>query len=95
MPRCQNEECSKTNLKPEELLEENKTGILFCGDCSAGRTVIEPQTERGLVLGRKLDYGLSYTRKEGLRANARLGGASLSLHVDQEEISSILGPEEG
>lgn len=94
MAKCHNKECANTNLKPEELFEEHETGNLFCDDCSVGKTMIMKTNgeEKGLILGRKFDYSASYTREDGLKARARLGGATVSLHVDQSEISRILGP---
>ena len=94
MAKCHNEECTKTDLKPEQLFQEHGTGNLFCEECSVGKIMKTNGEENGLVLGRRLDYGASYTRKDGFRAHARLGGAKVSLEIDQAEFFKVLGPED-
>jgi hypothetical protein len=43
------------------------------------------------ILGRDFDYDFSYSKKDGIKAEARLGKASLKLHIPQEEIVKVLG----
>jgi hypothetical protein len=86
MPHC--EECS-VPVKKEELAQEAITNKLLCPGCSDGRAVI---MDRTTILGREFDYEISYTRKNGFKAQAKLGGAKLTFEVDQEELTNIFGP---
>jgi len=81
MPICENEKCSK-ELAPEEV-SEGSDSKLYCSPCAK---------ESYLVLGREFDYAVSYTREEGFKAGIRLGGASLSLEVNQDELNRTFGP---
>jgi hypothetical protein len=71
------------------LFEDVHTKELLCGSCSSERQIVAAPV--GTILGREFDYEFSYSKKEGLRASARLGTASIALHVPQEEITKIVG----
>jgi len=93
MPKCENPECAEAELTPEEIHEEVSTKRILCDDCAEGTVVVRiPVKSKSLVLGRELDYQVSYTKREGLRAGVRLGGAQLSLSVDQSELDRTFGP---
>ena len=94
MPRCENEQCGREELSPDELHEDLETGGLFCGDCAEDKKIVKVPNRQDLVLGREFDYDVSYTRKDGLKAGVRLGGAKLSLEVDAGELNRTFGPEE-
>lgn len=38
-----------------------------------------------------LDYELSYSKKNGFKASARIGRAEINLHVPQEELTKVFG----
>lgn len=86
MPHC--ESCN-TELSSKELFTEVDTRKLICQDCGVGKVVELPQGN--LILGREFDYDFSYSRKEGLKASANLGKASITLHIPQEELVKVLG----
>lgn len=81
MPRCQN--CD--GLTPsEELVEHPSTGALLCVDCRTqeiGHST--PQTQ-------EFDYEVSYSKKNGFKVTAQLGGSTISLHVPQGELVKVL-----
>ena len=89
MPKCENTQCGREDVSPEEMHEEASTGRLFCDDCIVDKQVVStPAQEAG---GAAIDYAISYSKKSGLRAGVVLGGASLTLEVSQEELSRTLG----
>lgn len=97
MPRCENEECGKENIPPNEVFKGVETGNLYCVSC-VGRDGLENMkhsplpTDNSLVLGREFDYVVKYSKKDGLKAGVRLGGASLSLDVSPDELDRTFGP---
>lgn len=91
MPHCENEECA-VEVKPEELYEDGETGSLICKKC-ASRVPLVKMPHNTKLLGREFDYGIAYTSEDGLKAHARLGGARISLHVEQSEFNKIFGTE--
>lgn len=95
MPHCENENCNK-QLASHEVKE--KDGKLLCDPCANPVTPLKAlpgakKDPRGHVMGRDFDYGLSYTRKDGIQGHVSLGGAKISVEVSQEEITRIFGPE--
>jgi len=92
MPYCENQICQK-QVKPNELIEDDD--ILVCIECH-NRPELHPVVDPGKnkVLGREFDYGVSYNRRDGFKAHARLGGARLSFEVDQDELRRTFGPED-
>ncbi len=75
---------------PSEKLKSSPDGnFLLCEPCTPQIATVFPAG--GLLLGRDFDYDFSYSRKDGLKAEARLGKAVLSLHVPQEELIKVLG----
>jgi len=95
MPHCENSECARDELPPEEIVENVENGKLICEKCAETVDVVAiPTRHEELVLGRELDYEVSYTKKAGLRAGIRLGGAKLSFEVEQEELNRTFGPGE-
>lgn len=97
MPRCENEECNKENISPSEVFKGRETGKLYCAGC-VGKEGLEAMSHNptandgSMVLGRTFDYGVNYSKKEGLKAGIRLGGASLSLDVSSGELARTFGP---
>ncbi len=92
MPHCENKNCNKQLASHE--IQEGGDGKLVCSSCVTDNKVTPLHPERtDLVLNREFDYAIGYTKKRGLQAHVRLGGAKLSLEVSQEEIASIFGPE--
>ena len=94
MPRCENEQCGKDELSPDELYEDVNTKELFCEECAEGKQIVKLPAKQDLVLGREFDYDVSYTKKQGFKASARLGGAKLSFEVNPDELNRTFGPEE-
>ena len=94
MPHCEKQECPKNELSPDEIVQNVKTGEIICEECSEDVDVVAVpvKTREDLVFGREYDYNLSYTKREGFRAGIRLGGARLSLEVDQSEFDRVFGP---
>lgn len=89
MPKCVS--CSES-IPPENLVEDAETQELLCPRCGEERKVVAfPGHKRNLVLGRELDYGVSYDREVGLRAHASLGKAKISVEIAEEEIKRTLG----
>ena len=85
MPFC--EEC-KNPIAAPYLQTDVATNKVVCADCRTPEIVAVQPT----FLGREVDYNLSYNKK-GLEASIRVGGAKLSLSVDQAEITRVFGPE--
>lgn len=81
MPYCQ--VCKEPTLS-ENIVEHVITGALLCDNCVLSTS---PKEETEL----DFDYGFSYSNKRGLRAAARLGGATISLHIPQEELLKVIG----
>ena len=90
MPHCENN-CG-TEVGPGELYEDREDGSLLCEGCAANVPLVAVPHETK-VLGRTLEYGVSYTSGEGLKAHARLGGAKLSFSVEQGELNKLFGTE--
>jgi hypothetical protein len=85
MPHC---DSCHVHVMPEKLFQDTKTNETLCEPCADSRPVVAvPET----FLGRNLDYEFSYSKKEGIRASAKLGTASLSLHVPQQELVKLIG----
>ena len=98
MPRCENEKCGKENIPSSEVFKGTDTSKIYCAGC-VGKDGLEemthcPPKEQSLVLGREFDYGVSYTREDGLKAGMRLGGASLSFEVNSDELDRTFGSVE-
>ena len=91
MPHCENEECT-VEVKPEELYEDGSTRKLLCERC-ANKVPLVKMPNGTKILGREFDYGIAYTSEDGLKAHARLGGAKISLHVEQSEFNKLFGTE--
>lgn len=92
MPRCEIRGCDTDVIPPEELYKHS-TGTLMCRDCFNNDTpeyLSEPEDR--LILGREFDYSINYTKKDGLRAGVRLGGATLSFEVSPSELDRTFGP---
>ena len=81
MPHCQN--CNGPT-PAEELVEHPATGALLCSICKNPAMAITPPP-----FLEDLDYEFSYSKKKGIHASARLGGATVSVHVPQEEIAKV------
>lgn len=82
MPHC--ESCN-TQSPAVELHAQPETNKVLCATC-------DPEVlPAGTLLGREFDYDFSYSRKEGVKASASLGKATLSLHIPQEELIKVLG----
>lgn len=86
MPHC--EEC-KEEVSADQLYEDQSNKDLLCKGCADNRPIVS--LPHGTIMGREFDYDVSYSRKEGLKASARLGTASLNLHIPQEELSKVIG----
>ncbi len=82
MPHC---EFCHVNPPAVELHVDEETNKLACANCKP--EVISTET----ILGREFDYDVSYSKKDGIKASARLGKASLELHIPQEEITKVFG----
>jgi len=91
MPHCENEGCT-SEVKPDELYENGETGSLLCEGC-ANKVPLVKIPHNTKLFGREFEYGVAYTSEEGLRVHARLGGARLSLNVEQSEFNKIFGTE--
>ena len=91
MPHCENNDC-EVEVKPGELYEDGKDGSLLCEGCASNvpLVAVPPETK---LLGRPFEYGISYTSDNGLNAHAQLGGAKLSLTVEQSEFNKLFGTE--
>jgi hypothetical protein len=90
MPRC--EVCDEEQ-KPEKLFRDLDTDVLCCEGCADGRRIVSVP-RKDLIFGRTYDYSVSYTREKGLEAKGRLGGAKITLEVDQNEFSRVFGAPE-
>lgn len=88
MPHC--ESCQK-ETPSDELVEDPPTNQPVCLDCVGKPYPSVVVLPAGTILGREFDYDLSYSRREGVKASVRLGKASLTLHVPQEEIVKVIG----
>lgn len=84
MPYCEGCHC---DVQSDQLFESTSSSELFCGSCIGKPYSSLPQT----ILGREFDYDFSYSRKDGIKATARLGKATLSFHLPQEELIKVLG----
>lgn len=80
MPHCQS--CD-TPTSSEELMEHPSTGALLCVGCKTQEMSPPIQTQ-------DFDYEVSYSKKNGFTATAKLGGSTVSLHVPQEELTKVL-----
>lgn len=79
--------CESCHVQPPavELHIQPATNKVVCAAC-------DPEVlPAGTILGREFDYDFSYSKKDGFRASASLGKATLSLHVPQEELIKVLG----
>ena len=92
MPHCENGTCG-VEVKPEELFENGESGGLLCETC-ARQVPLVAVPHKTKLLGRILEYGVSYTSDDGLKAHARLGGAKIAVTVEQSEINRIFGVED-
>jgi len=81
MPHCQL--CKEPTLA-EDLVEHISTGALLCEHCVLPNG---PKEETEL----DFNYGFSYSNKRGLSAAARLGKATINLHIPQEELIKVFG----
>ena len=86
MPHCDN---CKTDVPSTSLYKDMDNNELLCATCADSRPIV--QLPQGTFLGRDFDYDVSYSRKEGIKAFARLGKATISLHVPQEELVKVVG----
>jgi hypothetical protein len=91
MPHCENN-CGN-EVGPGELYEDRQEGTLICEEC-AGKVPLVAVPHGTKLLGRTLEYGVSYTSDDGLKAHARLGGARLALTVEPGELNKLFGTEE-
>lgn len=82
MPHCEFCHVQPPAVELHVDVESNK---LACAHCKP--ELVPPDT----ILGRDFDYDFSYSKKDGIKAEARLGKASLKLHIPQEEIVKVLG----
>lgn len=86
MPVCAT---CQLSVSPHDLSQDPTTTQLRCAKCAAASADLTALH----VMGRSLRFGFSYNQQEGFRAGARWGGATLTLHVDQHELTHLLGPE--
>lgn len=87
MPHC---EGCQAPVDSEKLHKDVNTDELLCGPCADQRPIVQLPLGK-TILGRDFDYDFSYSKKEGIKASARLGTATLSLHVPQEELTKVIG----
>jgi len=87
MPKCENTQCAKEGVSPSDIYEESSTGKLFCGRCIVAKQVVSIPVRQEP----HIDYALSYTKKDGIKAGLFYGGASLTIEVSQEELNKALG----
>ncbi len=86
MPHC---DACHTHVLPENLYQDNNTNEALCMTCADTRPVVS--VPENTFIGRNFDYEFSYSKKEGVRASARLGTASLNLHIPQQELNKLIG----
>ena len=82
MPHC---ETCQSQSPAVELHKHPVTDKVVCATC-------DPEVlPAGSLLGREFDYDFSYSKKDGIKASASLGKATITLHVPQEELIKVIG----
>jgi hypothetical protein len=89
MPRCQNEECNKRDLKKDEVVFDTKNFKVLCVPCGQAEST---KAESAVVgVESKIWYGLKYTSDQGLKAELITGGVKMAVSVSNDQFKSLLG----
>lgn len=72
----------------DELVEDQLTRLLICNSC-IDNSVNTNKFVKSIAEG-DMDYGFSYSKREGIKASARIGKAVVSVHIPQEELIKVL-----
>lgn len=89
MPWCENKMCNKFNLRPNEIVFDERNRRVLCIPC--GLEATENGDLQKEDVAEKTWFGIGYYSDQGLKAELIYGGTKLALNVTNEQFMRLLG----